>query len=147
MEYEIKHSKVLNVSGLMPVAVKAQAEIIKLGYDDKYNLPIHWEDEVISAIDVVTGKTIGIMTFNVHKWKSQLFIKIGFVLEQYRRNGIHTAMYEKAKAIARERAVNQISAGVHIDNVAMQQHVEKQGRMKAVIFYYEDINQEDGDNS
>jgi len=139
MEFDIKHHKKLTRSGAMPLVCISQAEIMRAGHGD-HNLNIDYDDEILCAYEKQTGEIIGFITFMDNDCRYSIFVRLGFVSEPYRRQGVHTALYNKLKEIAAERDVKLIETGIHIDNIKMQKHVEKQGRRKFAILYVDDIS-------
>lgn len=114
-----------------------------IAYDDG-----GWHHEALAAyLKDSKGRVtwIGVISFTISKWNRTMDLGYSYVHPKYRRQGVHTALFEHAKSEARKRGMVKIGRTVALKNSAMQASVKAQGcvpvTQKYVYSLYDGENQ------
>lgn len=113
----------------LPMAI---AEIIALGYStDTNHFPGY--DEAVFYASVPKG-VVGFMTYKSYTpgiWA----IGTAWVDPLYRSHGIHTELFQQLVARAKDKGIQKITTGTHVNNRAARVAFEKQGRIATIVSY------------
>ena len=118
-----------------PLIPYALAELRDAGLDHQPFVPPVWNDAVMLALGPA-GDCRGFIAYRVDEMRSGWFIMLSYVPEDFRRQGIHTALFEALVARAKAKGdILRIESGTHVDNIAAQRAFERQGRHAVAIHY------------
>lgn len=121
------HSTTLVGTPPVMLAGRCWEEMVHTGITDAHVIPFHDNDQVIWAEK--DGSPEGFITF-VTEHYAEAWVKCSYVIPMMRLMGVHTAMFDQLKIVARAAGCLRISGGTHVDNAAMLAAYEKQGRVK-----------------
>lgn len=114
---------------------RAMEELECMGYGFAPAFPPAWNDSVI-VVENDAGNSVAFMAFRRDEVRGSLYILLAHVDPAYRREGVHTMMFEAL--VARARAMGNIlsiDSGTHINNTPARRAFEKQGRVATAITY------------
>lgn len=94
-------------------------------------------DQGILAIDQHTEELLGFISYYPWNNDQAYYVTMAFVDTQFRRNGIHTALFNALVKQAEENGVTLIQSGANISNKASVESQTAQGRnLEGYIFTY-----------
>lgn len=80
-------------SELWLAAVQAYVELAQQDLVSKTQLPFYHDDKVVYAVDQEKDEIIGLLVYRETSWNREIWVVLGWVNEDYRRNGIYTRLY------------------------------------------------------
>lgn len=122
-------------------------ELHTYDFMSRQNNGIGYDNEAIYAVDseVIKGEVyrvpVGFIAYELVKWNSSVSIEMAYVKPSYRRQGIHTKMFETLTDRLRDENMNKganhtyISTSVSANNEASMAAMEKQGRILTSHYY------------
>jgi GNAT superfamily N-acetyltransferase len=122
----------VNRTDAMPLLAQGLSELIQAGLQPAV-CNTGWDDEAVVAY--IDERPVGVMSFAEQKWDKTLWVKLGYVLQRYRRFGVYRAMWLQVVEIARAKKALEIWGATHISNGAMQTTMQKLGREVAALQY------------
>jgi RimJ/RimL family protein N-acetyltransferase len=118
---------------------EANHELITKGHLSPTFNGISYDIEAIVALGE-NGKPLGFMAFEIAKWNMACEISLAYVVEWFRGNGLHTAMFQKLIEHATEKKCSVITSYVDVNNHASRRAMEKQGRKLRGYHYNYPLN-------
>lgn len=85
------------------------------------------------------GMIVGIISYGYLEHDKSIFIYMGWVHPEFRRNGIYRSLIGKLKGLAAERGALRITGATVVSNTDMQAVMTKLGRRPVAIIYEMDI--------
>lgn len=129
------HYGIANTIAQIP-AMKAFTELMELGLQDATITAPAWDDNAFVAI--VDETVIGVLTWVQEDWCKTITVRLGWVHQEFRRQGIYRQLWQRLLDVARSKNVVAIRGGTHVNNIAMQKTMEKLGRQpKYLVYFYE----------
>lgn len=99
-------------------AVRAHAALIEEGLSEPHEVMVYNDQSAIVA-RLATGEPIGIVTFTKVDATNSFFIRIGFVVPDFRRRGVFRLMQDELFITAERRGVTRIEFASMIGNTVM----------------------------
>lgn len=125
----------VGTSPAWPLIRVAETELVKNGLAFHPVVSPAYNDPVLVASE--DGAILGFIIYRTDMVKSTWFIILAWVAPEFRKEGIHTKLFETLVARARVRGdIRAIESGTHINNYAAQAAFARQGR-KAIAISYE----------
>lgn len=127
----IKHDEAFNGSKAFPLVMEGVSYIASniKGYDE---LSICGDTNAVIYALNSKREPVGCITFGAGEEDTPkaytLFITLGYVKEEYRREGVYNKMYNALIKYAKSTGYKVIESGVHGDNKIMLEVVKKQNR-------------------
>jgi GNAT superfamily N-acetyltransferase len=91
----------------------------------------NWDQQAVVAF---AGEVpVGVITFELQKWRKVVWIHFGFVAPEARRQGLYRQMWERVVKAAQKLGAAEIQGGTHVDNKAMLECAESLGRTRLFI--------------
>ncbi len=119
-----------------------KSEIIEKGFsqgaNSVYITPNAW---TVAAMD--GNKCIGFMLHVPYSAVDALWIEAAYVAPEYRRKGIHKAMFKRVVRQAEIEGVSSVQGAAHVNNIASISSMERQGRHVTGIIYSYDVKKEE----
>jgi GNAT superfamily N-acetyltransferase len=138
MTIEIEHFETFSICPAAELVARYWLELIENGFAGNVaSLPAQFDDHAIVAFDGL--KPVGFILWAEIDWCGEASIRSGFVLFNYRRKGIYTALWNALVAKTRELKMHHIASGVHVRNQAMIATAAKQGREQQGLIYHFDL--------
>jgi GNAT superfamily N-acetyltransferase len=128
----LEYFEVCNRTPAMPLMARGWSELIRGDLADPVQV-INWDDEAILAL--VNGDPAGVMSFSHIKWERVIWVKLGYVLPEFRRQGVYRAMWNRLVEIAQQRKVPEILGATSVRNAAMQKTMHRLGRTAFALQY------------
>jgi GNAT superfamily N-acetyltransferase len=128
----IRHYKQISNTSALPLALRAQQALRNNGFVDNL-LTLSWDHSAIEAVPDLTGRGIGIMVYQHLEWAKQIYVGIGWVDPNYRRQGVYTHMWRALLAKAKDLKVVEIRGITHVDNGSMRTLAAKLGRVEMAV--------------
>lgn len=129
----------LNETPALTLAVRGWAEIDERGFSDG-SMSVHASQHAFIAY-AANGRDqlpVGVMTFAHDEDLKRVWVFVGYVIPEFRGQGIYNALWHRLVAHATELKVTSIQSGVHVRNSAMRAVAARQGRREdAVILRYD----------
>lgn len=122
----IVHVKQLGGTRYMMEAVHAHSMLLREGRSDEYAQLVSWSDEAIVALD--GEQCAGVLTFLKTDHTNGFSVCLGYVLPEYRRQGVYRRMWDCLVEEAKARSVAYIWGVVRVNNEDMREVVKKLGR-------------------
>lgn len=132
---KFEYVKHFNAHPHMLLAHKLLQELTEKGWLIPQYFNHDYESEAIIATRAQIP--VGYISFVYQTWNRTYGINGAYVTPEFRKQGIHTTMFEKLveHAKAREEKVINIISQVHVDNELSQYAVEQQGRKHTFNVY------------
>ena len=130
----------LNETPALALAVRGWAEVYERGFSDG-TMSVHASQHALVAY-AANGRDqlpVGVMTFCHDEDLKRIWIFIGYVIPEFRGQGIYNALWSRIVAIATELKVPSIQSGVHVRNSAMRAVGARQGRREDAVILRFDI--------
>lgn len=103
--------------------------------------PINWDN---SAFYIeATGWVVAAMSYTKIEWKSCLYVNLGYVDKQFRRQGLYSAMWRELVKKAVELKVCGIESSSHLGNVNIERFNQARGRRAIAVTYRYDLDRGD----
>jgi GNAT superfamily N-acetyltransferase len=130
MIFEFKEYDGVNQTPAIPLIARAWPEIIAAGNGG--NEGVHgWDHQAIVCF--AGDMPVGVMTFTHEKWRKLVWVHLGYVVPEMRRQGIYRLMWERVVKAAQKCGAAEIQGGTHVDNKAMLECAESLGRTRLFI--------------
>jgi GNAT superfamily N-acetyltransferase len=126
----------LNHTPAIGVAVKAWAELNAAGLSDNIVL-IHWQQKAFVAF--AANKPVGIIVFEHQEYLKTISVAIGWVENEYRKQGIYHAMWKALVAKAQKLKAVKIVGITRPENSAMLLTAKALGRKEIGIYLDFDV--------
>ena len=120
----------LNNTPALPLALEGWHSLVQRGLTDN-TIVIGWDDKAL--VYRKGGVAMGVLTFDLTEWRKEIYVKIGFVLPQYRRKGVYTALFDCLTEYARRKGIKFIVGATLTANAEMRATYKKQGRAEFAI--------------
>lgn len=128
----------INNTDALVLAIEAHYELMKAGLSNPMQM-VGWDNSAILARTeghLRTGTIMipaGVITFEHAKWQKRVYIQLGYVKPEYRRQGIYRAMWDELVRKARELNAKQIMGVVSAQNHDMLAAAKSLGRYQHSI--------------
>lgn len=109
------------------LAARGWLELLDANLIDDSGIPFGWDYKSIVAYSE-DDTPIGVLVWADQAWGNQISISLAYVLPDYRRMGVHTAMWLAIVDKARELKRPVISSSASIRNAASRASMASQGR-------------------
>lgn len=103
---------------------EAWVEMLRTNTVDENSLPFHDDDQTVTVLSP-EGAAQAFISYI--KWGKELWIKCSYTAPESRKKGMHKALFEELKVVAKELGCFYISGGTHITNETMKIVYRKQG--------------------
>lgn len=111
----ISHVNFLANTPALKLAVAGWHELLQRDLCGESGCLVAWDQHAIIAN--IDDKPIGVMTWFDNDWSNAVHVMIAYVLPEYRRQGVHRAMWKALVAKAQELNRPVIQSSVHISNM------------------------------
>ncbi len=134
----IEHLEQLSGSDAFLFIAKGWIEMVEAGHTDGSSPSWSWDNQVVVA-RAPGGGIVGAIAWSYVKWSRQVFIHSGYVLPEFRRQGVYASLYANLKWKAKDLGALTIEGGVSPKNPAIIAAAVKQGRKPVAISYQEKL--------
>ncbi|EJN11809.1 acetyltransferase [Bradyrhizobium sp. YR681] len=129
MSVQITHYSGIDGTPAVALALRGQYEMINDGGEQAVGLH-HSYNGILASID---GKAVGVIIWFEQKDSHRLWLQLGYVLPEHRRNGIYNMLWDQLVDKARKLGASAIWSGTAIGNDAMRAVARKQGRKEIAV--------------
>lgn len=98
---------------------------------------VDWEQCAFYAEE--DGQVVGVLTYKVYDHDHSLYIAVGYVKPEYRKQGVYRSLWDAAVEKAREKSCTHVTGVTHWDNAEMQAVMKHMGREPRYITYEYDL--------
>lgn len=125
MLFEFKEFDGVNQTPALGLVARAWPEMIAQGIAPQEGIN-SWDHQAIVAF---TGDLpVGLITYTHEKWRKILWVHLGYVIPELRRQGIYRMLWERIVKAAQRLSAAEIQGGTHVKNVAMLECAARLGR-------------------
>ena len=112
-------------------AIRAHAALLVDGTADETASMIGWDTKAVIALD--GGEIIGIITYDIIKWRGDLAVGVGYVIPQHRGAGVYRLMWNDLVKEAKTAKCGRIYGAIKVGNTEMRAIAAKLGREEESI--------------
>lgn len=109
---------------LHPLCKQAIAEISMAGMGD----PQLADQNGVLWVEDGAGNPVGFLAYSWDEEAEEIWIELSFILPEYRRKGIYTALFERLVQIANRKGASSVRSGIHPNNEPMLKAAVSTGR-------------------
>ena len=132
MTITITHHKRISQTPAIPLLVRGWAEISAASLTNG-GICIAWDHEALVAL--VDDTPAGVLSYNFSEWQNCFWVNLGYVLPEYRKQGVYRALWAELITRAQTAGALTIEGSTHVDNKALQRVASKLGRAPSSITY------------
>ena len=135
MAVRIKHYKNLARTPALPLVVVGWSELIKNNHVLNAVL-VFWDDEALVAF--CKNRPVGVLTYIFIEHLKCFDIRIGYVVPEFRRQGIYEQLWQALVKRAQDQNVLAIESSTAMENKVMRDFAKKMGRReRGVLLTFE----------
>ena len=131
----------INFTPAVRLAALGWADLISSGLSGDSVL-IQWDDRALVAF--VKDKPAGVLVWSKIDWQRAAFVKLGFVLPEFRRAGIYRALWEALVEESRKLKLHHIEGVTWCNNSVMREVAHRQGRSERTVGLWFEIPESGG---
>jgi GNAT superfamily N-acetyltransferase len=123
----------INFTPAAPLLFRAQHELMEAGFM-RPCIMVFWDDNALVAFNI-DKLPIGVISFVHEKWLRQISIRLGYVLPEWRRQGVYRTLWNSLVDVAKSLDVKEIQGNTHVDNTPMNETMKALGRTELGKYY------------
>jgi GNAT superfamily N-acetyltransferase len=128
---DLKIDHYAGIDGTPAVAIALRGQLECLEYGGEVAIGLHYSYNAIVAS--IGAETIGVIVWHEQKEWRRIWLQLGYVLPEYRREGIYSVLWEELLAKAYELKVDAICSATAAANERMRTIAKKQGRVEYAV--------------
>ena len=128
---KIEHDQRLTDSQALCKALFVHAELFEQGWSN--NPQFMGQGEVLRCM--LDDKLIGFLTWAPDSDEAVWWVELAWTASEYRGQGVHKMLWKELVALAEERDIRRIDGAAHVQNVAMNHVMHREGRQPTLQFY------------
>lgn len=130
MIFEFKEFDGINQTPAIPLIARGWAELLDRGLAPMEAVG-NWDQQAVVAF--AGGVPVGVITWEHQKWRKVVWVHMGFVAPEVRRQGLYGQLFQRVVKAAQKIGAAEIQGGTHVDNRAMLECAESLGRTQLFI--------------
>jgi GNAT superfamily N-acetyltransferase len=130
MIFEFKEYDGINRTPALALLTRGHHELLDRGLAPPETV-INWDD--LAVVAFAGDVPVGVISYSHEKWRRILWIRMGYVAPEARRQGIYGLMWERVVKAAHKLGAAEIHGGTHVDNKAMLECAQSLGRTPMFI--------------
>jgi GNAT superfamily N-acetyltransferase len=134
-EVKIEHYTGLDHTPATAFACRAHAELLSEGGEQA--VALHWSYNVILAS--ISGKPVGVIVWFEQKETRGLWLQLGYVAPEHRKQGVYGKLWRAVVDKAREQGALFIRSATGMGNETMRAVAKSQGRRELAVSLIYDV--------
>jgi GNAT superfamily N-acetyltransferase len=117
------------------LAVSGWHALLQAGFADEGGCVVQWDQKALLGWVEGDGRQcpVAVLTYYDRPAMNDMWISLAYVLPEWRRKGVHTALFARLVEKAKEAKRRAICSGAHINNTASRQAMLAQGRVEQFV--------------
>ena len=136
MTIEITEYDGLNFTPALPIAARGWMELMDAGLVQNCLLLGLDQKAFTYSID---GIIAGVLVFEHHAYRKEVFVILGYVLPEYRRTGVYRALWLALVEKAKDLKCHHITSGTAAANESMRSAAAALGRSERSVWLHFDV--------